>query len=387
MTEERARYLLAIYLRKEASPQEKEELFRWIQDDPGQATLTRVISGVYADFTPEETIDSQRTEQMLSHILSHDTARPAPSIGRRWMAAAAILLIAGPLAWYYSTSTRHTPSQTPAVAATRTTTPDVPPGTTRATLTLDNGSVVVLDTVSGATIASQGNTRIVKKDGRVVYQDDASQSTALLYNTLSTARGHQYPLTLSDGTKVWLNAASSIRFPVLFSDKERSVEVTGEAYFEVQKNIRPFIVNAGGTKVEVLGTHFNVNAYTDEQQLKTTLLEGAVKVSHGTSTLLLAPGQQAQVKPNAAMHLEKDADTEEAISWTQNYFHFNDASVETILRQLSRWYDVDIVYKKQPSGETFNGDIQKSLSLLQVLKILDRSQVRFQIDGRRLIVL
>jgi ferric-dicitrate binding protein FerR (iron transport regulator) len=174
---------------------------------------------------------------------------------------------------------------------------------------------------------------------------------------------------------------------VQFSDKQRAVEITGEVYFEVAMNSKPFSVTAGDARVEVLGTHFNINAYPDEAKLNTTLIEGAVRITRGPSSMVLAPGQQAQIRKNGAMELKKDADVEEAISWTQGYFHFTDASLETVLRQLSRWYDVDIIYERKPADETFSGDIQKSLSLSQVLKILEKNQVKFQISGKRLIVI
>jgi len=311
-------------------------------------------------------------------------------LARKWMAAAAILVIAGSVSFHYLNRKKSAVSVSapPEIAKIKKPTGDVLPGTTNATLTLDDGSSIVLDTVTSTTVASQGSTRIIKQNGQVVYQNrnNASNTTGLIYNTLSTSRGHEYSLALSDGTKVWLNASSSIRFPVQFSDKRRDVSITGEVYFEVAKNSKPFSVSAGDARVEVLGTHFNVNAYEDEARLKTTLIEGAVRITKGSSSIVLAPGQQAQIRKNGSMELKKDADTEEAISWTQGYFHFTDASLETVLRQLSRWYDVDVIYEKHPTDETFSGDIQKSLSLSQVLKILEKSQVKLQISGKRLIV-
>lgn len=310
-------------------------------------------------------------------------------MARKWVAAAAVLIIAGAAGYQYFMHKK--PAAAPAsnveIAKTNTPQVDVLPGTTNATLTLDDGSSIVLDTVAGTTVASQGATKIVKQNGRVVYQHNNGATAGLIYNTLSTARGREYPLVLSDGTKVWLNASSSIRFPVQFSDKQRAVEITGEVYFEVAMNSKPFSVTAGDARVEVLGTHFNINAYPDEAKLNTTLIEGAVRITRGPSSMVLAPGQQAQIRKNGAMELKKDADVEEAISWTQGYFHFTDASLETVLRQLSRWYDVDIIYERKPADETFSGDIQKSLSLSQVLKILEKNQVKFQISGKRLIVI
>lgn len=414
MTEQRARYLLSLYFRQGCTPGEQQELYSWIHDADDDEGLRRILQEVWADFTPVDVIDGDRAQQMLSRILTKETpairddTKEAPAdgaeirrlvsrpvkgrvrlIGRKWTAAAAVLIVGGALSYHYFMGARPAAPPVAPIGITKTAVlkDDVLPGTTKATLTLGDGSAIVLDTVAGTAVASQGTTRIVKQNGRVIYQNDAAPSTGLIYNTLSTARGHEYPLTLSDGTKVWLNASSSIRFPVLFSEKERTVEITGEVYFEVAKNSKPFSVSVGGARVEVLGTHFNINAYEDEARLNTTLLEGTVRITRGTSSLLLAPGQQAQIQKSGTIDLNRNADTEEAISWTQGYFHFTDASLETVLRQLSRWYDVDVIYEKKSADETFSGDIQKSLSLSQVLKILDKSQVKFQISGKRLIVI
>lgn len=409
MTEQRVKYLLALHLRKECTSEEKDELFRWIHDCTDRDVLGRMLTDAWEDFVPEDALGSDRTQQMLSQILMkeepvvmsdpalHETALETPvvgsagnsirRIGRRWVAAAAVLIIGGAFGYYTLKVAWPASRQMPLTAQRESALQDVLPGTTKATLTLGDGSAILLDTVSSGAFASQGNARIIKKNGRVVYQANATTASGLIYNTLSTTRGHQYPLTLSDGSRIWLNAASSIRFPVLFSGKERSVDITGEVYFEVAKSIKPFIVNAGIAKVEVLGTHFNINAYSDEDQLNTTLLEGSVKVVQGGSALQLARGQQARIRKNGSIELNRNADMEEAVSWTQGYFHFSDAGLKTILRQLSRWYDVDVIFEKQTAGETFSGDIQKSLSLSQVLKILDKNQVRFQINGKRLIVL
>jgi len=395
MTEQRAKYLLSLYFRQDCTPPEQEELYQWIHDCPDDEDLRRIMQEVWAGFSPTDVMDDDRAQQMLSRILTTaDNAAPAKGLirplARKWMAAAAILVIAGSVSFHYLNRKKSAVSVSapPEIAKIKTPTGDVLPGTTNATLTLDDGSSIVLDTVTSTTVASQGSTRIIKQNGQVVYQNrnNASNTTGLIYNTLSTSRGHEYSLALSDGTKVWLNASSSIRFPVQFSDKRRDVSITGEVYFEVAKNSKPFSVSAGDARVEVLGTHFNVNAYEDEARLKTTLIEGAVRITKGSSSIVLAPGQQAQIRKNGSMELKKDADTEEAISWTQGYFHFTDASLETVLRQLSRWYDVDVIYEKHPTDETFSGDIQKSLSLSQVLKILEKSQVKLQISGKRLIV-
>jgi len=386
MTEERTHYLLSLYLQQKASPQEQEELFTWLNKLPDDAPLRNLLEQAWEGFVPAETMDAGNAERVLDQVLQRKERKIFWLPVVKWTAAAVVLLIASAMGYLYFTAQTPNTQQQPAIAVKKDrVSPDILPGTTSAKLTLGDGSSVLLDTLTGQTIASQGATTIVKMNGQVIYKNGAKERAADIYNTLTTDRGHQYPLTLSDGTKVFLNAASSIRFPVSFNGPQRSVEITGEAYFEVAKNGKPFTVHAGAAKVEVLGTHFNVNAYTDETAMNTTLLEGSVKVSAGNTALMLVPGQQAQIK-DGSIALNKNADTETAISWTQGYFHFNDASLETVLRQLARWYDVDIVYEKHYPDETFGGDIQKSLSLAQVLKLLDKSQVRFRIQGKQLIM-
>jgi transmembrane sensor len=193
---------------------------------------------------------------------------------------------------------------------------------------------------------------------------------------------------LSDGSKIWLNSASSIRFPVAFNGSERVVEITGEAYFEVAKNpSKPFKVRLNGMEIEVLGTHFNINGYTDEPSIKTTLLEGSLRVTKGNAGVLLTPGQQARLIANGNIELIKNANTEEAVSWIDGYFNFKNASLQTVMRQLSRWYDMDVDFEDKQAQQYFTGDIDKSYNLTQVMKILERSQVRCRIVGKKIVVL
>lgn len=387
MTEERSRYLLSLYLKQKANPEQQEELFEWINNQPDDGLIRGVLQQAWAGFDPADTMNAKRAEKILEQILEQKEKKVFWMRVLKWSAAAAILLAVSTIGYFYFTTKSSSDKPQMAAVEKTNTKPDAMPGSTSAKLTLGDGSTVLLDTLTGKTIASQGSIQIVKKNGQVVYENNFNGQTAEIFNTLTTDRGQQYPLTLSDGTKVFLNAASSIHFPVTFNGPERVVDITGEAYFEVAKNGKPFIVHASTAKVEVMGTHFDVNAYADESLLNTTLLEGSVKVSEGNAGLLLVPGQQAQIKKDGSIALNKNADTEAAVSWTQGYFHFSNASMETVLRQLSRWYKVDIVYEKHYPEETFGGDIQKSLTLSQVLKLLDKSQVKFRLQGKQLIVL
>jgi ferric-dicitrate binding protein FerR (iron transport regulator) len=266
------------------------------------------------------------------------------------------------------------------------TTDDKNPGKSGAILTLSDGSKIVLDSVGNGVLANQNNTVVSKKNGGLVYK--ASKNAQLTYNTMTTPRARQYNLELSDGTKVWLNASSSIIFPTSFAANERRVILTGEAYFEVAKDKkRPFRVAVNGMQVNVLGTHFNINAYDDEASVKTTLLEGSVLITEKTKKVLLKPGQQAQKQKSGAITVNDNVNLEEVMGWKNGVFYFENANLQTVLRQLSRWYDVDVVFEKGMPTRNFEGEIQRNLQLSQVLKILEKNKVHFKIDGNILRVM
>jgi transmembrane sensor len=263
---------------------------------------------------------------------------------------------------------------------------DREPGKTGAILTLSNGSKIVLDSVGNGLLANQNNTAVSKKNGGVVYTAGSGAET--VYNTMATPRARQYNLELSDGTKVWLNASSSITFPTSFAANERKVMLTGEAYFEVAKDKkRPFRVSVNHMQVNVLGTHFNINAYDDEDTVNTTLLEGSVLLTEKGKKALLKPGQQAQTKEIGAIVVKDNVNLEEVMGWKNGVFYFENASLQAVLRQLSRWYDVDIVFEKGVPSRAFEGEIQRNLQLSQVLKILEKNKVHFKIEGKILRVM
>jgi transmembrane sensor len=220
------------------------------------------------------------------------------------------------------------------------------------------------------------------------YNTLKNKSSEVVYNTISTPRGGQYQLMLADGSKVWLNAASSLRFPASFVGKERKVELLGEAYFEVAKNAKmPFKVKVNGMEVEVLGTHFNINSYENESTIRTTLLEGSVKINKNNSSSLLKPGQQAQMNKAGEIKIINDADVEEAIAWKEGKFQFDRADIHDIMRQLTRWYDVDVEYKGTVSSH-FGGTISRDVNLSQVLNMLHLTgEVKFQVEDRKVVVM
>jgi ferric-dicitrate binding protein FerR (iron transport regulator) len=233
-------------------------------------------------------------------------------------------------------------------------------------------------------VAMQGNAEVKLNNGQLEYKKaHDAQGMSVSYNTMSTPKGRQFQVLLPDGTKVWLNAASSLRYPTAFTGKERRVEITGEAYFEVAKNAHlPFKVSINDhTAIEVLGTHFNVNAYDDESNINTTLLEGSVKVTSNKQVQMLTPGQQAQVNhESGSVKLVTKADVDEAMAWKNGNFSFNDASLPAVMRQLSRWYNIEIEYKGGIPAGTFSGEIGRSLTLDQVLKGLTRTKIRYTIE-------
>ena len=263
---------------------------------------------------------------------------------------------------------------------------DKEPGKTGAILTLSNGSKIILDSVGNGLLANQNNTVVSKKNGGVVYT--AGSGAQIVYNTMTTPRARQYNLELSDGTKVWLNASSSITFPTSFAANERKVILTGEAYFEVAKDKkRPFRVSVNDMQVNVLGTHFNVNAYSDEDVVNTTLLEGSVLLTEKNKKVLLRPGQQAQTEKSGSIIVKDKVNLEAVMGWKNGVFYFENANLQAVLRQVSRWYDVDVVFEKGVPTRTFEGEIQRNLQLSQVLKILEKNKVHFKIDGKILRVM
>lgn len=263
---------------------------------------------------------------------------------------------------------------------------DVAPGQEGAILTLSNGKTIVLDSADNGSLAQQGATEVIKKNGQIVYANQGS-SSEVVYNTMTTPKGRQYSLVLADGSKVWLNAASSITFPTAFDGKERRVSITGEAYFEIAHNAQmPFIVQKGEMSIQVLGTHFNVNSYEDENSINVTLLEGLVKMTKGNVNSFIKPGQQARLQ-NEGIKLINNADINAIMAWKNGLFVFDGTDIGALMRQLSRWYDVDVVYDKK-INDLFYAEIPRNTKLSDVLKALELTgQVKFEINGKKIIVL
>lgn len=309
------------------------------------------------------------------------------SIKRNWWAAAAVLLLVSLTAVYLFTRQGIKNEIVKREGRKPVILHDIAPGGDKAILTLSDGSTVILDSTNNGAIAKQGGITIIKLDGLLTYNKKGSVSTEVLYNTITTPRGGQYQIVLPDGTKVWLNAASGLRFPTVFAGKERNVELSGEAYFEVAKNPdMPFHVMVNNMKVEVLGTHFNVMAYDNEAAVKTTLLEGSVKVYQGNQTVMLLPSQQALLQRSGGTLSTREANTEKEVAWKNGRFIFEDDDIHSIMNQLARWYDIDVEFKEEINAH-YIGKITRQTNISQVLKMLKSAGgVSFEINNKKVTV-
>lgn len=296
----------------------------------------------------------------------------------QYVAAACVLITIGVLAYIYSTSNNDKPNN---VIANNST--DLLPGSNKATLTLGNGKIITIDGNADTTIGE--NIVVQREKGEIIYDGKLAEKEPE-YHTLTIPRKGHYKLTLSDGTKAWLNSESSIRYPTEFPGKERKVIVTGEAFFEVAKNKeKPFIVEAGNVKIEALGTQFNVNAYSNEPFLSATLVEGSILVTSGSHENILKPGQQAQI--TAEQFNVVNVEAMDVIAWKNNLFKFSNAPIDVIMRQVERWYDAQVVYENKPS-DLFNADLSRNLPVSKLLHYLELTKsVHFKIEENKIIVL
>jgi len=278
------------------------------------------------------------------------------------------------------------------------------PAINKAILTLANGKTIVLDSAANGSLAQQGNAIVSKlNNGKIAYNADNNVAAKIQYNTLTVPKGSKpVQLVLADGSEVWLDVASSITYPTAFAGNERKVEIIGEAYFQVApltlkggSGRVPFIVSVSsalgdrkGVEIQVLGTHFNVNAYDDENSLKVTLLEGAVKVErHGNESLNITPGQQAEINGQGKMELNKEVDIDEVMAWKNNWFNFNSLTVPDIMQQIERWYNVSVTYQGKPRDKHFSGIVSRNNNVSEVLKIMEQAGIKFKIEGKNITVM
>lgn len=303
----------------------------------------------------------------------------------KWAAAASIILVIAATSGYVYL---HNGPTDKVIVKAPVFKSDIQPGGNKAVLTLANGTTILLDNAANGTLAKQGNASVQKlSNGQLVYNASKDKQEAVLMNTLSTPRGGQYQLVLPDGTKVWLNAASSITYPTAFFGAERIVSIVGEAYFEVVHNSKmPFKVKVGEQVVEDIGTSFNINAYTNESNITTTLLEGSVKINAYEHSQILKPGEQAKVTDDRTIAVVHYADLDQTMAWKTGLFNFNYANLATVMRELERWYDIEVKYEGAIPQRTFQGKITRDLNLSQVVKLLNDVNVSCRINGKTLIV-
>lgn len=333
----------------------------------------------------EEELASE-CDGILDQLMNRELAKTPHRVKRLWprIAAAASIALCLAAGTYLFIHNR----QPAALALSQKY--DIAPGGNKAVLTLSNGQKIILNSAKNGKLAVQHSVSINKiADGSLTYAAAAPEAE-VTYNTLTTPRGGQYQLILGDGTRVWLNAASSITYPVAFNKHERKVMITGEAYLEVAHRYgQPFSVIANGQTIEDLGTHFNINAYSDDPDNKTTLLEGSIKVLKNGRSAILQPGQQAVIENNASntdIKITKPVDAAEAIAWRNGQTSFTNADIKTVMRMVSRWYDVDVTYQGKIPDQLYTGAISRKANLSGLLKILALNDIHFELQGRNIIV-
>lgn len=402
MKNEDSSQLIEKYLIGTASEEEKEQLLTWYRSRdhsevewPAESETEEenVYHRIFSNI--EDQIGDHNNPSLTTEIPVTATEHNIPLWPGKWSriaVAAAIVAISAVSIYWFTTNTTAPKEQ---VLAFKN---DVSPGGNKAILKLGDGTQILLDDVSGKTIANQAGISITKTaDGQLVYNTSASHlkdeaEKPVAYNSISTPTGGQYRVILPDGSKIWLNASSSIRFPTVFRGTERKVEISGEVYFEVIKNKdMPFKVIAEQQELSVLGTHFNINAYKDEEHISTTLIEGSVKVNriNSTSSNTLKPGQQSQMTNGNSNTPVKvvEADVEEVTGWKNGVFTFNNTPITTVMQEIERWYDVELSYLGKKPDLYFTGVIPRNSNLSTFLKVLEGTGgVKFGIEGKRIII-
>lgn len=384
--------LLRKYLDGSCTPEEVKQLYAWLQTSEAHKPLLQAMQQDFeaALHTPAHipaAISDRMETRLLQEISQPAVVRMDPwRRPLRWVAAAAVIVVlTGSASLYFNYAHQH--NNTPLTANAGTGRKDIQPGTNKALLTLANGQVVVLDS-TGNQVIQQANTTVHQHHGQLQYAVNGADE-AVAYNTLTVPRGGQFTIVLPDGSKVWLNAASRLHYPTAFKGGVREVELEGQGYFEVAKDVaHPFTVKVNKTmEVQVLGTGFDIMAYPDERTISTTLVEGAVKVVNTHATRSLKPGQQAVLDPATGEFKVQPCDVDQAIAWKTGFFEFDNADISQIMRQLSRWYDIEVVNHSAAQGHLFGGRISRNLPLSEILKMLEASGARFNVDNHRLDVL
>ena len=410
---ERINELARKWLSGTITPEEKIEFDKWY-DEAGR---TMPVSQPTADRAPEAPADADANalrERMFRAIAKREglggerikvaspkspreyVARKKTVIIKRALFAAATLIVLVIPAWLYHR--QYATNADLALSGGNKSGQLTARGSNKATLTLSNGKTVLLEPADHRNISDNSGATIRQRDSGLVYSGESTAGPVadVSYNTLTIPRGGQYKIVLSDGTRVWLNSASSLRYPAVFSGGDREVTLSGEGYFEVAKDDdHPFRVNAGGQLIDVLGTEFNVNCYPDEADTRTTLLRGSVRVSlpGRSDSRVIEPGQQAilaNADPNTAnnhLRIAEPADLAPVVAWKNGYFQLDDADIHTIMRQVARWYDVDIVYEGEAPAQRLSGKMRRSASVQEFLDMLSYFNIHFRTQGKKITVM
>jgi len=382
------------YLKNECTTAEINKLFRHFEEAKDEITLKKLIAKALEQEPYEkekEALSDEKVTEMYNNIQQHINAdERVYSLWRKIAITASVLVFMSFGIYFYIA--KQQPEKQEVTQAYQ----DSLQGKNEAVLTLANGKKIILTDTENGVIANEGITNISKtEEGQLVYHVSQSrQESDIKYNEITIPNGGEYRLVLPDGTKVWLNASSTLRYPVYFAGKERNVELTGEGYFEVAKNAKqPFMVKAGEMKVQVLGTHFNVSAYHDDASVTTTLLEGSVNILSKTGTAVLKPGEQSIY--SGSKITVATVNIEDAVAWKNGYFRFNNENIESIMKKVSRWYNVEVEYRGDVKGKKFWGTFSRTKSLSELLANLELTEsIKFKIvpgdasgNGRRVIVM
>jgi len=392
MTEvaKRIAFLIGRHLKEELTDEERQELNVWIHESKDNLDqFEKLTNSEYLETRIREEYQYRPVEAAkakLGQLIKYDGKPQEVSVRSMWFrfsaAAAILILIVTTTVLTLYKSHKEYPAP---LAKTDIPKSDITPGTFKATLKLADGRSILLDTATNGQLAQQGATQVINKDGQLVYASGVGMKGEVLWNTLSTSRGQTYPLLLADGSRVTLNSESSIIFPVTFAGDIRQVKVTGEVFFEVAHDAhRPFRVSAGGMELQDLGTSFNVNAYPDEAAVKATVVEGSVLVKKGVQKRIIKPGQQAQVSPADIKVTEVDVD--KITAWKQGFFRFKEDKLAEAMKNIARWYNIDVFFEGDAQNVEISGDINRTSNLSEVLKILSLLKVNGKIEGRKLIL-
>ncbi|MEZ2440695.1 FecR domain-containing protein [Chitinophaga sp. RCC_12] len=410
MTEEQLTYYFDRYAQGNLSKEERIVFADLLKDPANKDMVARMLDQDWPlwennqqDFSQEIARIEQAVTARIYADQSLPDARPVPRMHslKKWGWAAAVLILFGAGTYLYTTSKK---TAGDFVKGKTMPAPDILPGSNKALLTLSDGTAITLDSAARGAIAQQGNSSVVKTaNGEIMYDVKGHSEGKVMMNTMSTPRGGQYRLTLPDGTTVWLNAASAITFPAAFTGNERKVKVKGEVYMEVAKNAKmPFIVDVDGkTTVEVLGTSFNINAYTNEGTIATTLVEGKVRVLAGNiaaaaassdqqlthQAVTLRPGQQALQPDNTTtITINSGADLEHVLAWKKGIFNFTGRSFQSIMKDIERWYDIEVKYEGAIPTRKLKGEMDRGVQLTDLIRFLQGFGLHVELKNRTLVI-